>query len=415
MATAPHLADLELTTATPERTEEFLAATMRGFHHEYEEAGWGPGRAVFEPERNFGFTVDGRWISTCSAYTRTLTVPGGTVSTAAVTFVTVQPSYRRRGLLNSMMRHQLADIAGRGEPVALLWATEAGIYGRYGYGQATPYLQLTGATPESAFRPEVHPGAGSVGEVAAAEWLAAADGLHGELLSARPGSLDRSGAWWAMATNDHPSRRHGASAYRYALHYTAAGEPDGYLSFRTRDAGNGIFEPGVEAIVATLDARDQGARTALWRFVLDLDLVRSFRASIALDDPLPRQLADRGSLQMEVLDGTYLRLVDVPRALEARRYPTEVDLVLRVRDQMLPDNQDSFRLQGGPAGAVVSRVSAEPDVALDVADLGAVYLGGTSPAVLHRAGVLAEHTPGAVARMTTAFGWSRLPLCLDFF
>lgn len=164
-----------------------------------------------------------------------------------------------------------------------------------------------------------------------------------------------------------------------------------------------------------MDARDQAARTALWRFVLDLDLVRTFRASIALDDPLPRQPADRGSLQMEVEDGTYVRLVDVPRALEARRYAVDVDLVLGVRDRLLPENQDSFRLQGGPEDATVSRVTAEPDVALDVADLGAVYLGGTSPAVLHRAGVLEERTPGAVARMTSAFGWSRLPFCLDFF
>lgn len=415
MATAPHLADLELTTVTPERTEEFLAATMRGFYHEYEAEGWGPGRAVFEPERNFGFTVDGRWVTTCSAYSRTLTVPGGQVPAAAVTFVTVQPSYRRRGLLSQMMQHQLSDVARRSEPVALLWATEAGIYGRYGYGQATPYLQISGATPESAFRPEVQLAAGSVGEVERDEWLAVATQLHGEQLAERPGSLDRSPAWWEMATNDHPSRRRGASAYRYALHHTAAGEPDGYLSFRTRNADNGMFEPGVEALVATLDARDQAARTALWRFVLDLDLVRAFRASIALDDPLPRQLADRGSLQMEVKDGTYVRLVDVPRALEARRYATDVDLVLGVRDRLLPDNQDSFRLQGGPDGATVSRVTTEPDVALDVADLGAIYLGGTSPAVLHRAGVLAERTPVAVARMTAAFGWSRLPFCLDFF
>ena len=415
MATAPHLADLELTTATPERSEEFLAAILRGFHHEYEPEGWGPGRAVAEPDRNFGFTVDGRWVSTCSAYTRTMTVPGGTVPTAAVTFVTVQPSYRRRGLLNQMMRHQLDDIAGRGEPVALLWATEPGIYGRYGYGEATRCVEVSGPTPESGFRAEVDLGPGSVGEVEAAEWLSVVQGLHAELLPSRPGALDRTPAWWAMATNDHPSWRHGASAYRYALHYTAAGEPDGYLSFRTRDGRNGTFEPGVEVRIATLDALNPSARAALWRFALDLDLVRSFTALVAPDDPLRWQLTDPGSLEMEVVDGTYVRLVDVPPALEARRYATEVDLVLGVRDRMLGQNQDSFRLQGGPDGASVDRVTAEPDVSLDVRDLGAIYLGGISPAVLHRAGLVEERTPGAVARLTAAFGWSQLPLCLDFF
>lgn len=415
MATAPHLADLELTPVPDGRAEEFLTATLRGFHHEYEAEGWEPGRAVLEPERSFGFTVDDRWISTCTAYSRTLTVPGGTLPVAAVTFVTVQPSYRRRGLLTAMMRHQLADVARRGEPVALLWATEAGIYGRFGYGQATPYLEVSGTTTATAFRPEVPVGPGSVGEVEREEWLAAAGRLHAELLDQRPGSLDRSPEWWAVTTNDHSSRRHGASAYRYALHHSAAGEPDGYLSFRTRDKGEGVFEPGVEAVVAALDGRDPGSRTALWRFVLDLDLVRTFRAPIALDDPLPHQLADRGPLSVAVVDGAYVRLVDVPRALAARRYLTDVDLVLSVRDGLLPANQDRFRLQGGPDGAVASRVTGEADLALDVRDLGAVYLGGISPAVLHRAGVLEERTPGAVAKMTAGFAWSRAPLCLDFF
>ena len=111
---------------------------MRGFHADYNAENWTAGRGVFEPARNFGYAVDGKWISTCGAYSRVMTVPGGAVPVAAVTFVTVQPSYRRRGLLTQMMQHQLADIVERGtEPVALLWASESSIYGRFGYGRAT--------------------------------------------------------------------------------------------------------------------------------------------------------------------------------------------------------------------------------------------------------------------------------------
>ena len=160
--TAPHLADLALRYATEEATEDFFAATMHGFHEEYEAALWEPGRRVFEPARNFGFTVGGRWISTCGAYSREMTVPGGSVSVAAITFVTVQPSYRRRGLLNQMMQHQLSDIQSRGiEPVALLWASESLIYGRYGYGRATPRLRISGSTRSTEFLPEVDLGRGS--------------------------------------------------------------------------------------------------------------------------------------------------------------------------------------------------------------------------------------------------------------
>jgi len=416
MTTPPHLAELVLTPVTPERTEEFLGAAMHGFYHEYEPESWAPGRAVFEAERNFGFTVDDRWVTTCCAYSRTLTVPGGSVPAAAVTFVTVHPSYRRRGLLRRMMEHQLTGIAERcTEPVALLWATEAEIYGRYGYGQATSLIHVSGATLGTAFRADVDLGSGSVAEVDAAEWLSVAEELHARLLPERVGALDRPRPWWEWMMNDHPSRRNGSSAYRYALHHPAAGEPDGFLAFRTRTGSSGIFEPGVEVRVTTLDAVEDSARAALWRFALDLDLVRSFSAVVAYDDPLRLQVADQASVKAEVADGTFIRLVDVARALEERRYAAEVDLVLEVRDALLPQNAGRFRLQGGPDGASVTRVQAGADVALDVRDLGAVYLGGVSPTVVRRAGLLEERTPGAATRMAAAFGWPSLPHCVDFF
>src|SRR6187397_713439 len=122
--TAPHLAKRELIYASPERIEEFFAAVVHGFHDDYIPETWEHMHKVFEPERSFGFQVDGRWISTCGAYSRTLTIPGGSIPVAAVTVVTVQPSYRRRGLLTEMMKHQLDDIHKRGnEPIALLWAS----------------------------------------------------------------------------------------------------------------------------------------------------------------------------------------------------------------------------------------------------------------------------------------------------
>ena len=145
--TPPHLADLTLTYVTADRVDEYLAAVLRGFHDDYNPEVWRPYRAAFEPERNFGFTVDGRWVSTCGAYTMRMVVPGGRVPIAAITVVTVHPSYRRRGLLRQMMTHQLEGIATSGvEPVALLWASEAAIYGRFGYGEALSRLRLSGQT-----------------------------------------------------------------------------------------------------------------------------------------------------------------------------------------------------------------------------------------------------------------------------
>ena len=416
-STAPHLAQRDLVYATPERTDEFLAAVLRGFHDDYVADRWLPMHKVFEPERSFGFQVDGRWISTCAAYSRRLTVPGGTVPVAAVTLVTVQPSYRRRGLLTEMMKHQLDDIRERGkEPVALLWASESAIYGRFGYGQACPQVRLSGKTKTTGFRRDVDLGSGSVGEVERDEAIPIIKRLHQNLLPRRVGALDRKHAWWVVKWHDPEQWRHGSSAYRFALHYDHRGQPSGYVAFRVK---NDWSEPGAEVSVDELDADSAVARAALWRFVLDLDLVRRFvRRNAPLDDSVRYLVADLRSVKAEDQDGTYARLVDVPRALEARRYLRDLDVTIRVEDPLLTDNTGTIRLEASRDGASVTRVTRSrrrPDLAMNVLDLGAVYLGGTSLVALARAGLVTERTTGAAAATSAAFGWSQPPFCPDFF
>jgi predicted acetyltransferase len=414
-ATAPHLAQRDLVYATPERTDEFFAAVVRGFHDDYVADNWEPHRKVFEPERSFGFQVDGRWISTCGAYSRTLTVPGGSVPVAAVTVVTVQPSYRRRGLLTEMMEHQLRDISDRGkEPIALLWASEAAIYGRYGYGQASPRLRLTGRTKTTGFRPDVDLGAGSVGEVERDEAIPIIKQLHQQLLPDRVGALNRDDNWWVVKWHDPERWRQGASGYRFALHYDRRGRPDGYVAFRVKT--NWESDSGGEVIINELDAVAGSARAALWRFVLDLDLVRRFSVDGApMDEPLRYLVHDLRSVKAELEDGTYARLIDVPRALEARRYLTDLDVIIEVQDSLLTHNNGSIRLQAGPEGASVTASRRKADLIMNVRELSAIYLGGTPLAALARAGLVTERTKGAAQATAAAFAWSQPPFCPDFF
>jgi len=412
-APPPHLAQHELVYVTPESTEEFFAAILHGFHDEYVADRWEPHRKVFEPDRSFGFQVDGRWVSTCGAYTRTLTVPGGSVPVAAVTVVTVQPSYRRRGLLTEMMKHQLHDVHQRGEPVALLWASESAIYGRFGYGQASPQVRLTGKTKTTAFRSDVDLGAGSVGEVERDQAIPVIKRLHQSLLPQRVGALNRTDDWWTVRWHDPEAWRHGASAYRFALHYDRRGRPDGYVAFRVK---NDWSESGAEVIVEELDAAGAEASAGLWRFVLDLDLVRSFsRQGAPLDESVRYLVSDLRSVKAEEQDGTYARLVDVPRALEARRYLTELDVIIRVQDPLFRHNTGTFRVVAGPDGASVTRVRGRPDLAMSIGDLSAIYLGGTPLTALARAGLVLERTKGAAAATAVAFGWPQPPFCPDFF
>ena len=307
--------------------------------------------------------MDGRWISTCGAYTQRMTVPGGTVPIAAITLVTVHPSYRRRGLLRQMMTHQLEGIANQGaEPVALLWASEAMIYGRFGYGETLSRLRLSGPTRSLSFAPWVEFD-GSVGEVDREEFLPVAQRLRESWLAQRPGALERDDAWWQIRLHDPEVWRRGASAYRFVLHFAQDGQPDGYAQFRVKEEGPNGY---AEVVVHSVDAATGPAYAGLWRFLLNLDLVGNFsRRDAPVDEPLRLLVTDPRAIRTELTDGTYARLVDVPAALMARRYAAEIDVVIEVADPMLAQNDRAFRLQGGPSGAEVtpSRAAAgcEPE------------------------------------------------------
>ena len=85
---------------------------------------------------------DGRPVGVTASYPFSLTIPGGDAPAAGVTWVGVLPSHRRRGILRELMRRQLDDVHARGESLAILWASESLIYGRFGYGIAAPQTQI---------------------------------------------------------------------------------------------------------------------------------------------------------------------------------------------------------------------------------------------------------------------------------
>ena len=158
----------------------------------------------------FGFKVGRRWVSTCGDFARRLTVPGGAdVPTAAVTVVTVHPPYRRRGLLTAMMKHQLEQVAERGEPLAALWASESLIYGRYGYGPATTRAVLSGTNRRLRLPARVSPPRARSDEVTREEFLAVAPGLHESMRPDRPGTMVRDKSVWEFAVFDKEFARRG--------------------------------------------------------------------------------------------------------------------------------------------------------------------------------------------------------------
>ncbi|WP_017242126.1 GNAT family N-acetyltransferase [Streptomyces sp. SS] len=357
--------------------------------------------SALEPERCLlATTAEGKPVGTAGAYPFELTLPGGTLAPAAgVSAVGVLPSHRRRGVLTAMMRHQLAGLKDRGEFLSVLLASEATIYGRFGYGPATYTARLTVARHQAALvapRAGVAAGTpadGSIEVLRSAECGKVLEEVYDRYRRAQPGALSRPHRWWALRAGQPPI----APAPRYvAVHRDADGVADGYVSYA-------IAEPDtlrVDEVIATEDA----VFTALARFVLGHDLVSRVEFKhVPPGHPLRWQLADfRAGEVSRDTDWLWVRLLDVPRALSARGWFTDGELVLDVDDPFLGEHgRYLLTVRDGKADCVPT--DREPDLSLDVRDLGSLYLGGTAPSTLVRAGHVRAHRPDAAALADALF------------
>lgn len=391
----------------------YIRSIHEAFGADAHEADVEADRTVFEPDRSLGGFDGDRLVSTAGIFSRRLTVPGAEIPIAGVTMVSVAPTHRRRGILTAMMRRQLTELHEQAaEPVAALWASESLIYGRFGYGMATRQASVRGKTRELTVTAETGDGI-----VRRAEQKEARPHLAAVYDAARTGEvgwLDRAGLWWDYVLHDPEHSRHGSTSLRYAL-YERAGEVTGYAVYRTKQVwGDG--ENGAEVRVHDLAALDPPSYAGLWRYLLSLDLMRRFTKRHApADEPLQLAVDNPRGVELSVSDGLWVRLVDVDRALAARRYARDLDVVFEVSDRFCPWNAGRWRLSAGPAGATCAPTQDPADLAASAADLGAAYLGGTSLAALAAAGRVRELRPGALATAAEAFGTERTPWCPEIF
>jgi len=363
-------------------------------------------------------------VGTAGAYSFQLTVPGSrTLPAAGVTWVAVLPSHRRRGVLTSLMRRQLADIRERGEPVAVLWASEATIYPRYGYGRAMWHADLTLYRGEGALARQVPVDGGlrlRIAEPAAVRPELAK--VYEAVLASRPGFIARNEAWWQSAVFDPVDERQGASPLHCVLAEDDGG-PRGYALYsgvNSWDAETAL--PDGVVTVRELVCADPAASASVSADLLGRDLITEFRLRRRpVDDPLLYQLADPRRARPRLKDALWARIIDVPGALAGRRYSAPVDTVIDVRDDLVPSNAGRWRLttaepaaadrNGLEASCVPAAASAPADLALDIAELGAAYLGGTPLGALAGAGLVAEQRAGAVRKLSAAMSWDPAPWC----
>jgi predicted acetyltransferase len=357
---------------------------------------------------------DGELVACHASYPYALfPVPGARTAVSGLTWVGVHPGHRRRGLLRGMIDEHFARSLGRGEAVSALFAAEPAIYGRFGYGLASH--SLTVQVPRGAALREVP--AAEAGEPQIRIRFEAVDAeRHADVVARIHASVERPG-WATRSTpqarlsflQDAPEHRAGAEPLRLAL-AEREGEPVGYALLRRRMDWQPAGPRGVVRVREIVAPTPDVAR-ALWSVLVDLDLMSTVEAGLlAVDDPLLGLLVDTRAITARMSDNLWVRLLDLPAALGARRYQAPVDVVLEVSDALLPTNAGRWRLVGGPDGARLTRTEQAADLALDVRELGAAYLGGTSLTSLASAGLVAELSPGALTPAAVAFGWPVAPV-----
>ncbi len=383
---------LEMRTVRPEEFFQWVWAEARAYGNRLaadpEEL-----RPNFDLDRSIAVFDRGEIVGGAHSHRVEMSVPGGSAVVAGVANVAVQPTHRRQGIMTRMMCHQLKDVHQRGEALAGLFASESGIYGRFGYGigslreewsiqrQYTVYSQPLESNGRFHFV-----GPSEIGQVLPEVALRCTKG--------RPGVFQKAPHLWERESRASIHREGGQGGLFYVA-YEDGGRLEGYAKYRT--SGNTLT-------VNELMAENKGAAAALWRFCFELDLITVTEAERRpVDDPLPWMLVDPRRLQRSVRDSLWLRLVDVAAALELRGYAESGRLTLEVRDGVCPWNQKRFELETSPEGAACRPSDSFPDLTLDVSALGSGYLGASSFTTLAQAGLVDEQTPGALHRADRMF------------
>jgi predicted acetyltransferase len=402
----PGMTDFEIRTL---REDEHRAANtlFRDTVHvkPCDDVEWERAGRAYQPGGTLG-AFDPGFIGTARAFDAELTVPGGArVPMAGVTGVGVRADRTRRGVLRALMTAQLEGFAARGVVFANLLASEAVIYGRFGYGLATRYRTYS----VDRHRARLHPAVPAGGEVELLDFedaLRVCPGVYAGI-GHRPGMMTRPEVLWRLYENQ---ARRDPEPVKAIVHHGPEG-PDGYALYS-------VGGPQAYPWTKTLEVREMftggpGAFAGLWRFLLGVDLVdRIVAEERPLDEPIELVLADHRQGGVDRIgDEHWVRLVDVGRALAAREYGHAAPVVIEVADPLLPANRGRYRI--GPDGA--ERTGEPAGLVLDVTTLAMLYFGTWRPSALAGAGRIDVRDPGAPAAADVLFGTRVQSWCGSFF
>ena len=410
---------LEVRAIRDDELVDWVAAMHLAFHvnrSAAEEAEFRRTARNQDLARSLAAFDDGRVVGSYLSFPTELTLPGtdARVLSDAVTAVSVVPTHHRRGLLTRMLRADLEASRERGEVASALIAAEYPIYGRFGFGAAVHQASYRLQTNLTRFVREPR---GSVELVDPSHMRSVAPGVFDAVRRARPGQIGRTSVYWDMRVGIMRAPWNaGQSQLHHAVYQPPDGTPTGYVLYRTEGDWQHHVPTG-RLSIEELIAADADAYLGLWRYCAEVDLVGEVTAEMRpTSEPLEWLLYDgRKALQQTIrTDFLWVRPLDTPKFLAARRYVAEDQLTLEV-DDPLGMAGGRYSLEGGPQGATCQPSERSADLHLGISALSALSLGGVHPGVLAMAGLIDELTPGSLDRAARLFVWPVTPWCSTFF
>jgi predicted acetyltransferase len=416
----------------PIREDEFpdvLRVASVAFGEEYSEDDGKTCGQAFPFERSLAAFDNGKMVATSGILSLEITLPGNVaVPMGGVTWIATLPTHRRRGLLRRLMTGLFADMVERGEMISALGASEANIYGRFGYAPATHFTSFSVERPYATFASPVdHANTGRITLLDSGEAAAQLPAIYEKCRLGQPGAVTRPPSWWSEHLHDPSYKRQGAGGMFHCKHETAPGTADGYVSYRIKEDWAGVT-PANEVRLVELVAGDPRVYRALWDYLLGTDLSQKLTCWRGrVNEPLRWLLADPRRFKVDAqADFLWLRLLDVPRALAARAYGSAGELVFEVTDTFPTPTTSRYALRAEPATAAgtgpatapnaeCARTTSAPDLALEIDALAAAYLGGVTFATLAAAGRVRELRAGAIARADALFRADSAPFCMTEF
>ncbi len=350
-------------------------------------------------------------VGTAHWFPSMLAVPGGLVSTAAVTGVSVLSNHRREGHLTRIMRAELRDIVDQGTPTAVLIAAEYPIYGRFGYGAATEACGIELDTGVARLRDDET--TGTISYVEPAELRPAYENVCHERWIRTTGAMLRDEMYWdrAAGLKAWPWEPLDLAKRRAALWHDGRGELGGVVVYKVEEGWN-RNRPAGTATVDALHGTSDVAERELWRHLCTLDWIRTVKVgNRAVDDPAPLWFRDpRTAAMVDHSDNLWLRLLDLKACFAARRSPLEGSTVLEVVDPQ-GHAKGRWMVEVGPDGGSAKKTKGPADLTLSASALGAAFLGGHTLSRLAAGGLVDEERPGALQTASALLATPTKPWC----